>query len=911
MLGHWHAQQRNIRSAREKRFLGIIGIGHTSVVAEVQWVVGPPQQLRLKMTNARLAPDAADARDAHAVGGVPAVQRAVAVQAGMVTAVQAVQAVRIDDITPAELAAIGFSEPLLSDAECTGTLVAIAIPGEPAAVSCRIGQRFSIDASMSQASMRYLITPEPPVPCSEPYVAASVVEAAVQAAAAAERAGAAGSDAPATGDAGAGGAAIVPAAPRPHFDAPGPAPFVPPVPPAAADATAPPAAAPAAAAARAGAGSAPAMPAVPGIPLAPAQAAAASAPQDFNQLLQQLMASPAAAAAFAGSAAAGSRAAPAGASSSVPPVSAAAAPWRQLPGDYSLLDGLFRRVTAAELANVDRWDQLVRALSSGPPPHWAMQPPEDVCARAEFVQHRLSEITSAAMMPVPPPVADGWSAVFAAVRSLMRSAPSGGSGGADLSNSFGIRASAHSRAGPGSSSVNSSVVETAGSSVAAFASSVAAAASRVEGDRSGVVASAVRDLPGAQVASAVLGGVQGLGSRLSSLPTDLQILEAADGQFYNPTLSTRLHTLHLSLSAASRNFLVHGAALLRKKVGVDDPVTVLPHRRADSEKALQLLMRGKPLQITERMLMGSGGDSLLAPFSVVPLDYAALQRGKEVLRTLSYASRLFHAPAGSDFFQEAEERIQEWHREGRDMAKAAELLVALLTHLSHEFRQFFDGHVASLVRPHYGSSRFSEPFAQRLIQAYERLPAASVQPQPLSQQQIDAAVGPAVSAAVAAALQNAGVQSGVPVQPGTVVPGLAGRGRGRRGRGRGGAAVASWTPAAPVAPAAPPAVPAPPAQLPAPPAVQLPFIPMPAPPAPPAAFPAAPAPPPRPPRGPPAVNQAGVIGGAPWAGAGDPSTQEMVDFTRLNVDASGRGRCFLFWRTGSCKYGAACRFSHQ
>ena len=88
----------------------------------------------------------------------------------------AVQSVRIADVTPAELSAIGFSEPQLSDAECTGVLVAVEVPGEPAAIACRIGQRFSIDASGSQASMRYLITPEPPVPCSEPYVAASVVK---------------------------------------------------------------------------------------------------------------------------------------------------------------------------------------------------------------------------------------------------------------------------------------------------------------------------------------------------------------------------------------------------------------------------------------------------------------------------------------------------------------------------------------------------------------------------------------------------------------------------------------------------------------------------------------------------------------------------------------------------------------
>ena len=61
-------------------------------------------------------------------------------------------AVRVDNIMPADLLALGFNEPALRDDRHTGSLVALLLPGEgDAAVACSIGQGFSIDSSDSPA----------------------------------------------------------------------------------------------------------------------------------------------------------------------------------------------------------------------------------------------------------------------------------------------------------------------------------------------------------------------------------------------------------------------------------------------------------------------------------------------------------------------------------------------------------------------------------------------------------------------------------------------------------------------------------------------------------------------------------------------------------------------------------------
>ena len=239
-------------------------------------------------------------------------------------------------------------------------------------------------------------------------------------------------------------------------------------------------------------------------------------------------------------------------------------------------------------------------------------------------------------------------------------------------------------------------------------------------------------------------------------------------------------------------------------------------------------------------------------------------RGQSILQVLSFAYKLFDTSASKNFFEEAEERMRGWRRDKRDIPRAATLLECLLRDLSIEFRNFFDGHPsAALMRPRYSSAAFTSATAALLIDKFEREPAqahpTSAQPQ-LSQQQIAEAVSASVPAAVAAflAMGNATQAS------------TAGTGKKKK---------KAKKEAAPPAPVVPPGYP--------------------------------PGIPPGPPPGaaPPheAFNLAGIIGGAPHVGASTP--QEMAAFSAANLDATGKGRCFNFWRRGTCR-NPNCRFSH-
>ena len=241
-------------------------------------------------------------------------------------------------------------------------------------------------------------------------------------------------------------------------------------------------------------------------------------------------------------------------------------------------------------------------------------------------------------------------------------------------------------------------------------------------------------------------------------------------------------------------------------------------------------------------------------------------RGQSILQVLSFAYKLFDTSTTTNFFEEAEERMRGWRRDRRDIQRAATLLECILRDLSIEFRNFFDGHPsAALMRPRYSSAAFTSAGAQLLIDKFEREPAnvhpTSAQPQ-LSQQQIADAVSASVPAAVAAFLATGNAQ---------VAPQASTAGAGKKKKAK--------KEAAPPAPVVPPGYP--------------------------------PGIPPGPPPGaaPPheAFNLAGIIGGAPHVGASTP--QEMAAFSAANLDATGKGRCFNFWRRGTCR-NPNCRFSH-
>ena len=122
-------------------------------------------------------------------------------------------------------------------------------------------------------------------------------------------------------------------------------------------------------------------------------------------------------------------------------------PWTGT-GDYSIMDQLCAQLSPAEATNMERWDQLVRALSVSDPPGYPFQPPDEVMARVDYCNTRISDLQAQHDIRLPPTNAPGWLAVFSAVRTLMRPTTSGGSAVIPVpvghQNSFGSRAQRNS-----------------------------------------------------------------------------------------------------------------------------------------------------------------------------------------------------------------------------------------------------------------------------------------------------------------------------------------------------------------------------------------------------------------------------------------------------------------------------------
>ena len=815
MLQHWNAQQRSSISAIQRRFLGVVGNQNGGMRATVLWLPGPPPMLRLTLQNARLADDASVARPAQAIDGVSAITRAVATEDG----------VRIDNITQPELIASGFEEPELADGPATGWLLPLVLTTEgAAALPYIIGQMFSIDQSNSRPSMRYCITPEPPRPCEAAYAAASTVDAAL----AIERLGVGANIRAARARADDAQALPAVGVPVHHAEPAPPVAQPPPVAQAAPQAPAP---------------------QVPPVAQAAPQAQpqqAAAAPRVANVQLQN----------------------------------APVFPWTGEPGDYSMMNQLCAQLSPADLTNIERFDQLARAVSLAAPPGYAFSPPDAIMARVDYILQRIVDLTTQYDIRLPPIAQPGWPGVFSSVRFIMRPTASGASAANSApvvqpSNSFGARAQGH--AFHQASHVPGALpTETPGSSILQFGAAVATSASRVEGDRTNRYDTEARTLLTAHATGADIGQVQRLGELMSNLSPELAILEAAQGNFFNSASSASFHATVLALTASSSNFIQFAAGCLRTRIGVDDLISPLPERKANTEKFIRLFLTGKILSGSELMLMGTGGAELFSAFKEVPMTDALFLRGQSVLQVLSFAYRLSDRTTTKDFFVEAEEQMRIWRREKRDIQRAATVLEAMLRDLSIEFRNFFDGlPSASLMRPRFSSAVFSTPASRLLIDRFEREPVhvhpAPVQPQ-LSQQQIADAVAASIPAAVSAYM--AGHLPAAPLAP------QAGASGGKKAKAKKAKKEPAAPQAAPVAPPAPVAQPGIPPGLPpgAPPVPEFNL-----------------------------VNLVGIIGGAPHDGA--VTGAEMAAFSAANRDAAGKPRCFNFWRRGACR-NPICRFAH-
>ena len=149
MLGHWHGQERRIGDAASRRFLGVVGQGHAQVSATVILQSAQQPQLSLVVCNARHDVGVRDVSEL-AIGGVDAVAAASplpddlllpACVAGRAAASQVVSF--IHDITPAQLVAVGFVEPVLHDHALTGQV--LALPRGAGQLRLRLLQVFALD----------------------------------------------------------------------------------------------------------------------------------------------------------------------------------------------------------------------------------------------------------------------------------------------------------------------------------------------------------------------------------------------------------------------------------------------------------------------------------------------------------------------------------------------------------------------------------------------------------------------------------------------------------------------------------------------------------------------------------------------------------------------------------------------
>jgi hypothetical protein len=378
----------------------------------------------------------------------------------------------------------------------------------------------------------------------------------------------------------------------------------------------------------------------------------------------------------------------------------------------------------------------------------------------------------------------------------------------------------------------------------------------------------------AAMPAADLPSVRALGDGLATLPTNLQVLEAASNSGYSTTSSAHMAQISLSLSSASSAFTARAADELRLVIAQESHLTRGTAREAELKSVILDIFRGRPLRVTELRLTGTGPPSLFASLRESTAGAAAVDHAARVMGWMDFGVRLFTKdsdilasdPSGRTFFGAAVTRIAAMV----NVEKIAPPVVAdffehRLRALEQDFRDFLSG--KRLLRPSYSVSYLEGPVAMAALAEIQR-------------SHVSLSIASEVARQLTALQPVAPMAPVAPVAPAAAAPAAAAP-RGKRPKKARAAAATAAAPA--VAPA----------------------------PAPPVAAPAAPPPVPRAPAAPaavPVMNANGVIGGAPFVGRADAAT--MHAFSQANPDVNGQPRCFNFWRRGTCRQGQSCNFSH-
>ena len=581
-------------------------------------------------------------------------------------------------------------------------------------------------------------------------------------------------------------------------------------------------------------------------------------------------------------------------------------PWAYL--GESPLSRLCGRLSLSDIAVIERWDDLAMILSNGAVPLYARTPRDMLPPRFEFVHSILEE----ALQQVPPASQDGWPGVFLSARVFMRAtarmtsaavpaAPTNGAGtssegqgGVDLASSFGARHAQVAFFSPAQGAAQTPSIDTQ------FNISTRSAAAFVHADGTGAVVQGLAALHAltnqalTEPQSSSERVIRALGEQLASGHPSLQVLQQAgmsDGPLpINQLAGAQLNNACTQLGTSSAVFLERSATALRDFICLDDPKDTPVHREDETKLVMKNLLKGKPLLISERQIVGRewGGMSLFASLKVVPLTPEAFLRAKDVLRYLSYAVLFFWRPPDGevDFFLACIRKLDVWHREQRDIAKAAIVFETIMASMQAATTRHFESISlgGSLLRPRYSERLFTSPDGARALEAFLSPMSISEEVERVVQAQFRAHMGHvATHSALVMGQAYAPPAQQVLLPP---IPPVAPQGQLPAFLQYAHALMQASTQAAvPLAPALvaarpkkrdrKPAQTATPAVAAAAPAPQAPHV---------------------------RLNLAGIIGGPPHLGTADIPT--MAAFSAANGN-----KCFHFWRRGSCK-NDRCRFEH-
>ena len=921
-----HLQKCKVSAANRRHFLGVRGNQQQEVLAHCCALSDDGDNISILVLNARLLPvrelEQVNSRSvsstppitSQAVFTVDALQ-ALPVPASLLElcSTSSTEPVLLRGVDRRQLAAVGFVEPVLRDISLTGLLVRIPFPDMPVPVEVLLGQSLSIDMSDSPAAERILVTATPANGLSQqlmalipPFVPVSVAQQAYDASQIASIAASHSQSAEQSSQDSqqAASTTVAPSAAEPALSSSAmlspfhrlvpssiPAPsslslpvISEPTPPAdqqqlllaavpAASAALPAASVPLASAPVPSAprvlhwamdAVAPPAPAHPGpAPFLPPPPMPPSVPGGFFS--PQVPMAPAAP---------GPLAPPAFARGN--PVAASLES-----ADLSLLcmaSSLFSRCTPADLVDLSSLDALVAMLApeGSPPPRHAMTPPASPQARLEYIDDRLTALTTRA--PLPPRPLPGWPGVFAASRALCRSVPpavpvstsAAPAAAQDLDSSYGRVADRHlfAQQQHPQSGAAADIDATRAAALRSASSVIDSEGSQPMGQRPvGEAAQALVSMP---VDS--LHGVQSLGSRLASLDPAAQILESADGLFYNATSSAHMAATARSLTSASTAF--YDAARDHLKSFVAREHTVLPPARAtELSRVVRDVFRGRPLLVNELRLAGSGDSTLFAVLRSQGELRVVVPAAQQLLAAMSFIVRLFSSVGDLpvNVFETASIEVSRLvHVERMAPDLVADFLESRLRVLEENFRRFHNGSL--LLRPMYSPDLLLSVAARSELDALVRQRVQALTSQPAASADIERQIQAAIDARVAS-LGVPQAQAPAPAAPSArAAKRLAAKQR------KAAAAVSAAAPA--VAQAAPaPAVAAVPATAPAPAAALL-----------------------------PAVNPTPIVGGAH---VGPASTAVMTAFSVANLNAAAAQRCFNFFKRGVCRSGSTCRFAHD